>query len=134
MDKIMKPLPIIDNDSKFFWEGCEKEKLFIQQCQSCSLHIFYPRILCPHCGEENVTWVEASGEGTIYSYTIARRAGGPAFKEDLPYCVALIDLKEGVRMMTNIIDTDMEAIHCNQQVKVVFQKVGEMTLPMFTPV
>lgn len=134
MDGMTRPLPVVDNDSKIFWEGCQQGKLLIQQCQSCSQHIFYPRILCPHCGGDDVNWIEASGVGTIYSYTIARRAGGPAFKNNLPYSIALVELKEGVRMMANIIHTNIEEIHCDQEVRVVFEKVGDMTLPMFTPV
>ena len=69
---IEKPLPVPDGDSHVFWQGCKEHKLLIQKCDECSSHIFYPRIVCPHCFSEKVTWVESTGLGRIYSYTIAR--------------------------------------------------------------
>jgi uncharacterized OB-fold protein len=75
MDQQNKPLPIPDGDSQFFWKGCQENKLFIQKCRECSKHIFYPRALCPHCFSEQLDWVESTGKGKIYSYTIARRGG-----------------------------------------------------------
>jgi len=133
MSDQMKPLPIPDGDSRIYWQGCKEEKLLIQKCGDCSKHIFYPRVVCPHCLSEQIEWVEASGKGTIYSYTIARRAGGPAFKEDVPYAVALVQLDEGVRMFANIINTDIEQISCDMPVEVIFEERGDFKLPMFQP-
>lgn len=127
-----KPLPVIDGDSRPFWEGCKEGKLMIQRCDDCGKHIFYPRIICPHCFSDRVQWVESKGTGTVYSYTIARRPGGPGFVDDVPYVIALIDLDEGVRMMSTITDVDVDSVRIGQRVKVWFDKVtDEVTLPKF---
>ena len=127
-----KPLPIIDGESRPFWEGCAQGKLMIQRCEDCGKHIFYPRIVCPHCFSDRVQWVESKGTGTIYSFTVARRPGAPGFENDVPYVVALIDLDEGVRMMSTVTDVDVEKVKVGQRVKVWFDKVtDELTLPKF---
>lgn len=129
-----KPLPTPDGDSKFYWESCQKEKLMIQQCMDCDEHIFYPRIVCPHCMSDQLNWVEASGRGKIYSYTIARRGAGPAFSQDAPYVVALVELDEGVRILSNIIEVDVEEVHCEMKVQALFQDREGMKIPMFQPI
>lgn len=131
MTEIKKPIPVPDSESKPFWDGCNEEKLLIQHCKDCDKHIFYPRAVCPHCMSDQIEWVEASGKGKVYSYTIARRGAGPAFADDAPYVVALIDLDEGVRMMSNIVNCDVEAVRCDMPVKVVFEEREGMKLPMF---
>lgn len=135
MNNMAKPLPVVDNDSSVFWENCKQERLVLQECQDCSKFYFYPRILCPHCMSSNVEWKEVSGSGKIYSFTIARRPAGPAFKEDLPYAVGLIELDEGPRMMSNIINIPVDDIRCDMPVKVKFEAVNEQfTLPKFEPI
>lgn len=130
-----KPLPIIDADSKYFWEQCQKEILMIPYCLDCNQYHFYPRIFCPNCMSSRIQWKESTGRGKIYSFTIARRAGGPAFKDDVPYVVAIIELVEGVRMMSHIINTDIDNIKCDMAVQVIFEKANEeITLPKFTVV
>jgi uncharacterized OB-fold protein len=134
MNDYKKPLPIIDNDTKVFWEACNNERLVIQQCLDCSSYIFYPRIICPHCMSGQIEWKEVSGKGKVYSYTVARRPADPNFSDDVPYVVALVELDEGVRMMTNIINTSVESVHCEMEVEVVFEKVTEdIRLPKFQP-
>jgi hypothetical protein len=128
------PLPIIDGDSKMFWDGCKEGKLLIQQCEDCEHHIFYPRAVCPNCMSDRIKWVESSGKGKVYSYTVARRPAHPAFADQVPYVVALITLDEGVRMMTNLINVEVEKVSCDMPVEIVFVKVDEqITLPKFQP-
>jgi len=106
--------------------------LTIKRCTACGKHHFYPRALCPHCHSDAVEWVDACGTGTIYSFTIARRPAGPAFKADTPYVVAVIDLDEGARMMTNIVTSDVEAVRIGQRVTVQYDDVtDDITLPKF---
>lgn len=133
IDHVTKPIPVPDSDSKPFWKGCSEEKLMIQHCLDCNTHIFYPRAVCPHCMSDYLEWIESSGRGTVYAYTIARRAAHPAFADDVPYVVALIDLDEGVRMMSNIVGCDVEDVSCNMAVKVVFQDQEGMKIPKFRP-
>jgi len=127
-----KPLPVIDTETRPFWEGARDGKLMLQRCRACRKHVFYPRTLCTHCHSDKLAWVRASGEGTIHSFTIARRPAGPAFAADVPYVIALIDLKEGPRMMSNILTPDVEAVRIGQKVHVVFVPASpEVTVPKF---
>lgn len=127
-----KPLPVVDTESRPFWEAAKAHKLILQHCSGCGKFVFYPRAVCPHCYAEGLAWKEAAGEGTIHSFTVARRPAGPAFKESVPYVIALIDLKEGPRMMTNIVTDDVDSVRIGQSVKVVFDDVtDEITLPKF---
>jgi uncharacterized OB-fold protein len=125
------PAPVPDGDSKPFWEGVQQHKLLIQRCQACQQFVFYPRALCPHCFSEQLAWVEAAGRGTIYSYTVAHQAYGP-FAEQVPFVVAIIELQEGVRMMSRITNTSPDTVQVGAPVQVTFVQVAEgVTLPYF---
>ncbi len=125
------PVPVPDGDSKPFWEGVQQRKLLIQRCQACQKFVFYPRSHCPHCFSEQLAWVQASGSGTIYSFTVVHQAYGP-FAEQVPFVVAIIELQEGVRMMSRITDILPEAVHVGAAVQVTFVQVSEgVTLPYF---
>lgn len=129
------PYPVIDGDSKEYWEACKNGKLLIQQCEDCNKYIFFPRIVCPSCMSNKIKWVESSGKGKVYSFTVARRNRHPAFVDKVPYIVALIELEEGVRMMSNLVNVEVEDVKCDMPVEVVFEKIDEnLTLPMFQPV
>src|SRR2546429_9089228 len=120
-----------DNESRPYWEGLARGELRIQRCDVCSQAVFYPRSLCPHCHSQKLSWIVATGKGTIYSYTVAHQAYG-VFAQDIPFVVAIVELEEGVRMMTRIIDALRERIAIGLAVQVTFEKVGEdLTLPYF---
>lgn len=126
----MIPKPVYDVDSKIFWEGLKEHKLLIQRCTDCQKTIFYPRLICPHCFSDQVEWIEASGKGKIYSYTIVYQTT-PAFRDQVPYAVGMIELEEGVRMVSRIIG-DLDKIAIDKPVSVVFEKIDdELTLPYF---
>src|SRR5579872_5738269 len=91
-----------DGDSRMYWEGIAHGELRIQRCDACSRSVFYPRSICPHCFSDQLSWIAASGKGTIYAYTVVHQAFG-AFAGDVPFIVAIVELEEGVRMMTRII-------------------------------
>jgi uncharacterized OB-fold protein len=127
-----KPLPVINEESRPFWEGCQRHELRLQHCQACGAYQHYPRALCRACHSDKLAWETVSGEGTIYSYTVCHRPAGPAFKDDVPYVVALIDLKEGARMVSNIVTDAPDAVRIGQAVRVSFDDVtDEITLPKF---
>jgi uncharacterized OB-fold protein len=129
-----KPLPGIDGESRPFWQAARERRLVVPHCRECGRHFFYPRLLCPHCHAAAVEWVNASGRGTVYSFTIARRPAGPAFKTDVPYVVALVELEEGPRLMSNILTADVGSIRIGLPVKAVFEDVTEeVTLVKFAP-
>lgn len=120
----------IDEESKPYWDGLKEGKLFIQYCGGCHQSIFYPRSICPHCFSEEISWQESSGTGKIYSFTIVHQAFGP-FKGDTPFVIGIIELEEGVRMMTRIIG-DKEEIAIDKRVSVVFSMVeSDLVLPYF---
>lgn len=127
-----KPIPVIDADSKQFWEGCNKEQLLIQHCGDCHQYIYYPRIVCPNCMSSNISWHESSGRGKVYSYTIVR-FGPPGFNDDVPFVSALVELEEGVRMITNIVNCDVEDVTCDMPVEVTFEQRDTVKLPVFKP-
>jgi uncharacterized protein len=120
-----------DSDSRPYWEGLTQGELRIQRCSSCSKAVFYPRSICPHCFADQLSWIVASGKGTIYSYTVAHQAFGP-FAADIPFVIAIVELEEGVRMMTRVINAPRERVAVGAAVEVTFESVGEeLTLPYF---
>ncbi len=129
-----KPLPIIDPESAPYWAALRERRLILKRCRDCGRYHFYPRALCPHCHSDALEWSDARGTGSIYSYTVARRPAGPAFKDATPDVVAVVDLDEGARMMTNLLIDDVESVRIGQRVNVVFDAVtDDVTLPRFKP-
>jgi uncharacterized OB-fold protein len=129
---INKPLPEIKGIAKTYWEGLKERKLLIQQCNECNKQIFYPRIVCHYCGSTSVEYKEHSGEGEIYSYTVIYKPRHPAFMDEAPYVVALVDLDGGERMMTNIIDCEIDDIKIGRRVQVSYTDISDsVTLPHF---
>ena len=127
-----KPLPIITEENRPFWEGCKQGKLLLQYCDACQRHQFYPRLYCMQCGAQSLRWVEASGRGVVYSYTIIRQNKSPEFRDDVPYNVVLIELEEGPRMMSNVIDIAPGDLRVDLPVTVIFDAVSaEISLPRF---
>ena len=125
-----KPFPLPDPDTEHFWKAAAEGRLDIQRCKSCSRHIFYPRAICPYCGALGPEWVTAVGSGEVYSYTVVHRAP-PEFADEAPYVIALVDLDEGVRMMTRLVDVDPKEVRVGLRVQVVF--AGEPPAPHFRP-
>jgi uncharacterized OB-fold protein len=130
-----KPLPQIGPDTKAFWEGCRQHEIRIQKCGDCGHLRWPPSFLCPNCLSRNTQSVTASGRGNVYSYIVYQVAYDPAFKEDLPYVVALVALEEGPHLLTNIVGCDPHAVSCDMAVEVVWDDVTEtVSIPKFRPV
>ncbi|WAH37487.1 Zn-ribbon domain-containing OB-fold protein [Alicyclobacillus dauci] len=124
------PIPVRDGDSEPYWEGIDNNELRVQKCQTCHQHVFYPRSVCPHCFSDQLQFVTVSGYGEIYSYTVVHRSFGP-FTDDVPFVVAIVELAEGVRMMTRI-KGRREQVEIGRRVKVAFEKIDDnLTLPFF---
>ncbi len=120
------PRPAPDGDTRPYWEGAARGELRIQRCETCGQYVFYPRSICPNCHSDQLAWVTASGDGTIYSYTVVHQAFGP-FAGEPPFVVALVELAEGVRLMTRIVGADgstLEAVTIGAPVRVVFEQVA----------
>ena len=131
-DSHPKPLPVVTEENRPFWEGCRQGKLLLQYCDQCQQHQFYPRLYCMHCGSSNVRWVSASGRGVIYSYTVIHQNKSPEFVQDTPYNVVVVQLAEGPRLMSTIVETDLAELCIDLPVTVVFDAVSEVIhLPRF---
>ncbi len=128
-----RPEPEVSRVGAPFWEAARNGKLIIQHCRSCNENIFYPRIRCPKCHSDALDWIEASGKGVIYSYSVVQNNAPSGFLADMPYVVAIVRLPEGVQMLTNIVDCDPDSIHCDMPVEVVFRQVENFDLPLFRP-
>lgn len=115
-------------ESAQFWQAAREGRLLIRQCESCGKPHWYPRSLCPFCMGD-ASWREACGLGVIYSYSVTRK-GGPS-----PYCIAYVTLDEGVTMLTQIVDCDLDTLHIGQRVRVKFAATdGGPPVPAFVPV
>ncbi|WP_219503957.1 Zn-ribbon domain-containing OB-fold protein [Nonomuraea ceibae] len=130
----MKAVPKPTPDTQPFWDGTAAGELRIQRCRTCERRYFYPRPSCPHCGSGAVEWVRASGRASLYSYVINHRPA-PGFEEGGPYAIAVVELEEGVRMMTNIVNTEItpENLPLDLALKVVFERRGDVHVPLFEP-
>ena len=120
------PGPPVNPETQEFWDAAAKSKLLVKRCTACGELHYYPRAICPFCASDKTEWKEASGRGTVYSYSVFRRA-------PIPYAIAYVTLDEGISMMTNIVDCDLNAIRIGQAVRVVFKPTdGGPPVPMFT--
>jgi uncharacterized protein len=129
-----KPLPYIHSETGDYWEGTRRHELLVRRCRSCGKHHFYPRDFCPSCFSYDIEWTQTKGRGIVYSFTICHRPA-PGFEKDVPYNLAIIELDEGVRMMSTIVDCAPDEIRIGMAVKVIFDDVTpQVTLPKFTPV
>lgn len=130
-----RPLPEVTPESEPYWAAAAEGRLLLRECEDCGLVHYYPRALCPDCLGENVDWVEASGEGTVYTYSVAQQMSGWP-EADLPLVVAYVELEEGPRMMTNLVDCDPEAVSVGDPVEVTFVETDreDVAIPVFRPV
>ena len=129
-----KPLPIPDPVTKPFWDSLKAHAIQLQRCGGCNRFIYYPRAVCPGCLSDDLAWTSVSGYGVVHAFTIPNRHPNRAFQP--PYVVALIELDEGVRVMSNLIDVDPtpEAVKIGMPVEIVYDDVAdEITLPRFRP-
>ena len=132
--KYKKPVPHVDEESKGFWEACQRHELYLQKCGSCGTVRYYPRALCPACLSDDTAWVLSSGRGTVYTYTVTFQNQSAGFREEVPYVLAYVELEEGARMLSNIVGCPPDAVHIGMPVEVVFDDVtAEITLPKFRP-
>ncbi|MFI6601541.1 Zn-ribbon domain-containing OB-fold protein [Nonomuraea sp. NPDC050536] len=128
----MKPVPRPTPETQPFWDGAAAGQLRIQRCLACERHYFYPRPSCPRCGSERVEWVTASGRGTLYSYVINHRPAR-GFEDEAPYVIAVVELEEGVRMMTNLVGVEItpENLPLDLPLRVVFEQRGDVWIPLW---
>jgi uncharacterized OB-fold protein len=127
-------VPVPSNFDREYWEACRQEKLVAQRCSGCRRLRFFPSLGCPHCGSDRASWEQLSGRGTVYSWIIVHPPVLPAFADKVPYNVAVIELAEGIRMVSSLVGCRNEEIRIGMPVAVTFEKLtDEITLPKFRP-
>ena len=127
-----KPLPPIDDDTRAYWAGLARGELLLQHCRDCGYVQVYQPALCGRCLGARVEHRPASGRGRVYSFSTVHRAPSAEFKEDVPYTVVLVELVEGPRMISTLVDAPPETVRIGQAVEIVYDRVSpEITLPRF---
>ena len=131
---IEKPLPRPTEDSAPYWDAARRGELRMQRCTDCAHTRFPPSVLCPRCLAEGHEWVRLSGRGTVFSWIIVHQSQHPAFNAATPYNVAIVELDEGPRLHTTLVDCRNDQIRIGMPVEVVFDRVtDDVTLPRFRP-
>ena len=132
---VSKPIPVPDEISAPFFEGAREGKLMLQHCTACDGWSFPVRERCPHCFAAKLGWCQASGSGTLYTFAIMHQVMNPGFAASVLYNVSQIDLEEGVRMVSNVVGIDNDALRIGMKLDVFFESVGDgVCIPKFRPV
>ena len=117
-----------------FWEAAKRHELIMQRCRACDSWIFYPREQCPTCFSRDLVWAAVSGRGRVYAFTIVQQPADPSFQDDTPYAYAIIQLDEGVRLPSNLVDCDPYDVKVDMPVVAVFEEASaDWTLVKFRP-
>jgi uncharacterized OB-fold protein len=128
------PRPLSTELTRPFWEAARRHELVMPRCKTCAHLFFYPRSECPHCFSTNLEWVQVSGRGRLHSYTIVQQPANPAFRDDVPYVYAVVQLEEGPRIVSNVVQCDPDTLRVDMPLEAVFDDVTpEWTLVKFKP-
>ncbi|MBK3577568.1 Zn-ribbon domain-containing OB-fold protein [Streptomyces sp. MBT65] len=114
-------LPEPDAFTRTYWEAAAQGRLLLRRCADCGRAHHYPREFCPHCWSDDVTWEPASGHATLYTWSVVHRNDLPPFGERVPYVAAVVDLAEGPRMMTEIVEPGAAGLRAGMAVEVAFR-------------
>jgi hypothetical protein len=125
------PLPSANAETLPWWEAAREHRLVAQKCTSCVALRHPPGPICPECSALGVEWVELGGTGTVYTYTVVHQQFVPA---DVPYVVIAVDLTEGIRMVSNLVDAAPGDVHIGMPVELVWEDMSQdIALPRFVP-
>lgn len=128
-----RPLPILDDLSTQVFEAAANGELIVQECLSCRHRQFYPRAHCLSCFSTELGWLEASGDAVLHTFSIVYRTPNSEFAEDVPYVFAIVDLAEGVRMTSRVIDTPLDEVACGMRLRAKHLEVApDLTMVFFT--
>jgi hypothetical protein len=127
-------LPAPEPETWPFWDAAREERLLVKRCADCGEAHFYPRPFCPHCWSEDVAWEEVSGHATLYTWSTVHVNDLPPFPERVPYVAAIVELAEGPRMMTNVVDCDDAQLEVGMALRVRYRELDdEFSIPVFAP-
>jgi hypothetical protein len=137
---VPKPIPLPSHESAFYWDKCKLQELWVRKCNECDRIYFYPRDFCPNCFSRNTEWIKCSGRGTLHTFGIVVRPPHRGWTEDVPYVVCMVDLEEGCRMPSNLVNVEIDlsnpgkSIWVGMDVHVVWDQRGDdMVIPLFSP-
>ena len=132
MSEYNKPLPGLDGLSGEFYAFCQQQDLHFQRCSDCQAFRHVPREMCPECNSFEWAWVRSSGRGTVYTWTVVVRALHPAFADATPMAPVVVEMEEGVRLLSNMLDCPPDALKIGMPVEIAYEVVTpEVTLPRF---
>ena len=127
-------LPAPDPETEPFWDAARDGRLLIKRCADCGAAHFYPRPFCPVCWSSAVDWEQASGQAALYTWSVVHQNDLPPFAERVPYVAAVVDLAEGPRMMTNVVDCDTDSLTAGMALQVAYRELDDdITVPVFVP-
>ena len=127
-----KPLPTIEPETEEFWKAAKRHELFLQRCNACGEVIHFPRVMCYRCLSEDLGWFKSTGLGSVYSFTIIHQVAHQGFEPEVPYVYAIIDLDDGARMISNVVNINPSAVEVGMRVQVTFDDVTpEISIPKF---
>ncbi len=137
MPDYAKPLPRPEQEelTRPFWEAAKRHELTIPRCKFCNQFFWYPREVCPVCLRQDWEWEPVTGRGRLHTFTVVRQPMNPAFNDDVPYAYAIVQLDEGIRLITNIVDCEIpDGLAIDMRVEAVFDDVADdWTLVKFRP-
>jgi uncharacterized OB-fold protein len=128
-----RPLPEPTPISQPYWDGLANGQVTLQQCKDCNAWVFYPRSHCNNCLSPDLIWKPVSGKGTLYSFTVARRPTAPQFIDDMPQLIIVVELEQGVRMNSVMVNVTADQLSVGMAVKPVFHRQDGATLLYFEP-
>ena len=117
------PVPQPNLETQAFWDATAEGRFLLKRCENGHV-IWYPRFLCPECRSTETEWFEASGKGTVYTYTVVRKGQGP-YADAAPYVAAYVELEEGPRVLTNLVEVEVDQVEIGMPVEVVWHDTGE---------
>lgn len=127
-------LPTIEDETRPWWDAANEGRLLIKRCRACGEAHYYPRPFCPQCWSEDVEWEDATGAATLYTYSTVFTNDLPPFPSQVPYVAAVVDLAEGPRMMTKLVDCEGVELAVGMPVRLTFVDLtAEQRLPVFRP-
>jgi uncharacterized OB-fold protein len=128
-----RPPPTTSGATRPFFDAARRGRLAVPWCGACGRHAAYGRPFCPTCLGAPLSWREVSGRGVVYSYTVVRRSRDPYFAGQVPYLVAVVELDEGIRLLTNLVRVQPEDARIGLRVRATFEAAGSDTVPVFVP-
>ncbi len=126
-----RPVPVPEERSAPFFAAAKEGRLLIKKCRRCRRHLAPQRETCDSCGGEDLEWAPASGKGTLHSFVIMHQLLHPAFKDEIPYNVIVVELEEGPRLTSNLLGTRNQEIKVGIRIEAVFEDLGGVTVPKF---